>query len=473
MKNYFIIISMLLILIQGCGAVGPDFVPPEVNTPANFRFADKDARAVEDLKWWEMFNDPVLYQLVVSALENNRDLKIALSRIEEARAAFGFTRADQYPGVDIQAGGSIGNFSGARSATTNSTVYISPMLQWELDLWGKFKRSSAAAQAQILASEYGVRAVETRLISDVASAYYLLLDYHQRLEISKETYDSRMKSLDIIQQRFDKGIIPEIDLNQAQIQKEIAQGAIPTYERMIAKTEHVLALLLGQLPSALKTHAPIKDQSIPPYVPSVLPSDLLERRPEIQQSLALLHVQNEEIGVAVAQRFPAISLSAGLGLASSELSNITNQGGIWTGSAGLLGPLFDYNKAKHRVEIEEEQTRQALFTYENTVLKAFAEVEDALVEVNTYGREKAAAGRKVAAAENAADLSFERYDKGVSSYLEVLDSERTLFSVRLEFSQINQLFLGAYVKLYKALGGGWVLPDEARAGEKAGAAPQN
>lgn len=288
----------------------------------------------------------------------------------------------------------------------------------------------------------------------MTSAYYQLLDFHHRLEISKETLASREDSLNIIQQRFDRGIIPEIDLNQAQIQREIAAGAIPRYERFIAKTEHVLNLLLGQLPQEIGPGKNLNEQGAPPFIPTAMPSSLLERRPEIQQSLALLHAQNERVGVAVAQRFPAISLTAGLGLASSELSSITNQGGIWTASAGLLGPLFDYDKSKRRVEIEEERTRQALLSYENMVLTAFAEVEDALIEVDTYRRELETNTRKVAAAQNAADLSFERYDKGVSSYLEVLDSQRTLFEVELEFSETKQLYFNAYVKLYKALGMG-------------------
>lgn len=441
--------------LGGCRAVGPDFTPPVPRTPEVFRFAPADAEIVDHLKWWELFNDPVLYELVRTALDNNRELKIALSRIEEARASYGFTRADQYPAVNLDAGGSAGNYSGSRSSFTNTNVYIAPMLSWELDVWGKFKRATAAARAEILASEFGARTVQVSLIADVASAYYQLRDYRRRLDMSRVTLASRLDSLEIIRQRFEKGIIPEIDLNQAQIQKEIAAGAIPLYERLIAKTEHVLNLLLGQFPRAIGTGESPEHQSPPPFVPSALPSTLVERRPEIQQALALLHAQSENIGVAVAQRFPAISLTGSLGLATSELSDITNKGGIWSAGAGLLGPLFDFNKSKRRVDIAREQARQALLDYENTVLSAFGEVEDALVEVDTYRRESLAARRKVAAADNAAQLSFERYDKGVSSYLEVLDSERTLFSAKLEYSEIQQLFFNAYVKLYKALGGGW------------------
>jgi len=464
MKNRMPVLLCCLVLVlpffQGCITVGPDFAEPQVDRPETYRFEPSETRIVQDLKWWELFDDPVLYDLVTIALDNNRDLKIAASRIREARASLGMAKADQYPGIDIQAGGSMGNYAGSRSRTTNSNVYISPMLNWELDFWGKFKRATAAAQARILASEFGAETIRIRLVADVASAYYQLLDYRRRLEVSRITLESRMDSLGIIQQRFDKGIIPEIDLNQAQIQKEIAAGAIPMYQRMIAKAEQVLNLLLGRLPQSVESGTALAEQSQPPYIPTVLPADLIENRPDLRQSMALLQAQNEEIGVAVAQRFPAFSLTAGVGLASSELSNITNQGGIWTGSAGLLGPLFDYEKSKRRVEVEEEQTRQALLDYEHLVLTAFGEVEDALVEVDTYHREMKAAQRKVAAAENAAHLSFERYDKGVSSYLEVLDSERTLFSVNLELSEIHQLYFSAYIKLYKALGGGWTTKSD-------------
>ena len=457
MPALFIVLILLSVFgLSGCLTLGPDFAPPVVDVPAAYRFAPADSGSDQDLKWWELFKDPVLYELVTTALENNQDLKTALSRIEEARFSYGVTRADQFPAVDLGAGGSVGNYAGTRSTYTNKNYYVAPTLSWELDFWGKFKRSTAAAQAEILASAYGAWAVRTTLISDVVSAYYQLLDYRQRLKMSSETLISRQEGLDIITKRFDKGIIPEIDVNQAQIQLEVAAGAIPSYERLIAKTEHQLKLLMGFLPGAVRTGIELEKQALPPMIPVGMPASLLERRPEIKRALALVHASNEKIGVAVAQRFPAISLTGALGLASSEVSNITTSGGIWNVSGGLLGPLFDFNKSKFRVEVVKEQTRQALFNYQEVVLTAFKEVEDALVEVDTYRRESEASQRKVTAAENAYMLSFERYDKGVSSYLEVLDSQRTLFSAQLEYSQNRQLYFNAYVKLYKALGGGWL-----------------
>jgi len=442
--------------LSGCLTLGPDFESPVVDVPAAYRFAPADSGSDQDLKWWELFKDPVLYELVTTALENNQDLKTALSRIEEARFTYGMTRANQYPAINLGAGGYVGNYSGTRSIFTNNNYYVAPNLSWELDFWGKFKRSTAAAQADILASAYGAWAVRTTLIADVVSAYYQLLDYRQRLEMSRETLASRQAGLDIITKRFDKGIIPKIDVNQAQIQLEVAAGAIPAYERLISKTEHQLKLLMGRLPGGIRTGVSLDKQLLPPMIPVGMPASLLERRPEIKRALALVHAANEKIGVAVAQRFPAISLTGALGLASSEVSNITNSGGIWNVSGGLLGPLFDFNKSKFRVEVAKEQTRQALFNYQEVVLTAFKEVDDALVEVDTYKRESDASQRKVDAAENAYKLSFERYDKGGSSYLEVLDSQRTLFSAQLEYSQNRQLYFNAYVKLYKALGGGWL-----------------
>lgn len=417
-----------------------------------------DQAAVSDLKWWELFEDPLLYSLVKTALENNRDLKIAVSRIEQARATVGFTQADQYPRIDVDAGVVKGNFSGgSRSKDTNSTAYLAAPLNWEIDFWGKFKRSTEAAQAELLASEYGLRTVQLTLVSDVVSNYYQLLDFHRRLNISKNTLWSRTKSLRIIQQRFDKGIISELDVNQSEIQKEIAAAAIPLYERTISKTENSLSILLGRLPRAIKTRKYLSGKVQPPEIPVGLPSDILERRPDVVRAKYILKAQTENIGVAEALRFPAISLTASLGVASTELGSMNIDGGVWSVGGRLLGPLFDFNKNKRRVEIQEQKTQQSLYQYENTVLTAFREVEDALVEITTYRKELAAVSRQQKAAKNANRLSKERYDKGVSSYLEVLDTERTLFSSELQQSELQQRYVNAYVNLYKSLGGGWVM----------------
>lgn len=441
--------------------MGPDFKPPEVETPEQFRYGAATEDTQIDLKWWELFDDPVLYTLVNMALENNKDVKIAISRMEEARATLGVTRADQFPQLDIKANGTYGNFTGTSySETTNYSVYIAPVLSWEIDFWGKYRRATESAQAQLLASEYGLRAFQLSLIAQTISTYYLMLDFHQRLDIARETLQSRLKSLDIIQQRFDKGILPEIDLNQAQIQKEIAAQAIPLYQRTISKTEHALSILIGRLPGQIARGKSLKDQIEPPEIPTGVPARVLERRPDIAQSLYQLNAQNARIGVATAMRLPAISLTGLFGYASSEIANISTDGGVWSLGGSILGPIFDFGKSKQRVVVEEARTNQALFAYEKAVLQAFREIEDALVEISTYRDEIASAANRLAAARNANELSIERYDKGVTSYLEVLEADRTLFSVQLELSQLKKEYLSAYVNLYKALGGGWLSKEE-------------
>jgi multidrug efflux system outer membrane protein len=333
-------------------------------------------------------------------------------------------------------------------------------LSWEIDFWGKFRRSTESAQADLLASEYSLRTIQLSLISEVASTYYRLQDFRRRLQISIKTLESRLQSLDIIQQRFDKGIIPELDLNQSQIQKEIAAASIPLFERQIAQTENALNILLGRLPGTIQSGVGLDRQVTPPEIPAGLPSSLLERRPDVAETFYLLQAQTAQIGVAEALRLPAISLTGLLGVASSELSNRTSEGVVWSAGASLAGPLFNFGKNKRRVEIEEARTRQALFFYENTVLTAFREVEDTLVAVETYKRQMEAVDRQVTAARNANELSKDRYDQGVTSYLEVLETERQLFSASLDLSELEQLKLNAYVGLYKALGGGWVTKEE-------------
>ena len=452
-------VIMVLLFLSGC-TLGPNFKEPAANAPGSYRTQVMSSEEAVDLKWWELFDGPLLFSLVTTALENNRDLQIAVSRIEQARATVGFTRADQFPRLDIEAGALTGNnSSGFRSEDTNSTVYLAAPLSWEVDFWGRYRRSTEAARAELMASEYGLKTVQLTLIADVVSGYYQLLDFHRRLAIAEQTLTSRIKSLDIIQQRFDKGIIAELDVNQAQVQKEIAAGAIPLYKRSIAKTENRLSILLGHLPAAVKTRQSMADV-LPPDIPVGMPADLLEHRPDIIQAKYLLKAQTEKVGVAEALRWPAISLTGALGGASTELGSLAIDGGIWSAGGRLLGPVIDFGKNIRRVEIEEQKMQQSLYLFENTVLNAFREVEDALIEIVTYREELAAIDRQQKASKNANKLSKERYDKGVSSYLEVLDTERTLFSADLQLSQLQQEYINAYVGLYKALGGGWVDQEE-------------
>ena len=462
---------VVLMGLTGC-TLGPDFVKPDMTPPEAYRTDIMPATSADDLKWWELFDDPMLYDLVTTALANNKDIGIAVSRMEEARASLGFTRADQFPQLDLQGGANRGTFSGGvRSEDTNYYAYIAPVLSWEIDFWGKYRRATESARATLLASEYAVKTVQLALVSEVASAYYILLDFHQRLAISRATLESRKESLRIIRLRFEKGTVPEIDLNQAQIQLEVAVEAIPLYERQIANTENALSILLGRMPAAVPTGAKLQDQALPPDIPAGIPAAVLTRRPDIAQAMYALQAQNARIGVAQALRLPAVSLTGLLGLATSEVSGIQSDGGVWAVGGSLLGPIYDFGKSRSRVDIEKALTQQSRYTYEKAVLTAFREVDDALTDIDSLKRQTASIERRLKAAANANFLSKARYDRGVTSYLEVLDSERALFEVELGNSERRRQLFNAYVQLYKALGGGWLTKEAMTEAEAVPAGP--
>ncbi len=454
------IIVLALAGLSGC-MLGPSFEKPRVGTPEVYRSDPAPSDSIVNLQWWTLFQDPMLDTLVHTALENNKSILIAASRVEEARAALGFTKADQYPRLDLQGNATRGDLvNGVSLGSTQNNFYIAPVLSWELDFWGKYRSATEAARSEMIASEYNLRTLQIGLISDVVSTYFLLIDYRHRLEIARQTLALREESLDIIQKRFDQGIIPEIDLFQARIQREIAAAAIPAFERRVVAIQNGLSILLGQLPVEFSPGEGPDLISDPPEIPAGLPAQLLERRPDVAEAEYRFRAQNARIGVAVALRLPDISLTGLFGLASNDLSSITSDDLGWSVSGGLFGPIFNFGKNLRRVDIEEERTRQALLQYENVVLQAFRDVEDALTGVRTYREQLDAKQRERYSAQRAAALSRSRYDKGVTSYLEVLEAERSLFSVELEYSDIRQQYNNAYVVLYKALGGGWLLPEE-------------
>jgi multidrug efflux system outer membrane protein len=477
MKNQilFIAIAFLSVFLLEACKVGPKFKTPEsgIDSTAVYRYDSLQLAmtdSVLNIKWWELFKDPVLDTLITIGLNENKDILIASARIEESRAAVGKAKADIWPSIGYQGGATRGNiFQGIPTEGGGATNVFTGFgtLTWELDFWGKFRRATESARASLVASEFGRRTVQIGLISQIVGTYYTLLDYRWRLEISKYTLQLRQESLDIILERFDKGIIPEIDVNQAQIQRSIADAAVPIYERRIAQTENALSILLGRNPGPIMIGVELDEQDFPPDIPVGLPSMLVSRRPDILQAEALLKAQNAQIGVAVAQRFPAISLTGLLGVASTDISNLTANGAAFSMGASLLGPLFEFGKNKRRVEIERYKTEQALYQYELSVITAFREVEDALVEISTLKDELRYRQDYVNAALNARNLSKERYDKGVTSYLELLESERQAFEAELNLAQTTQQLFTGYTKLYKALGGGWLSEEEMQASQSA------
>lgn len=454
---------LIMLAVASC-KVGPDYQQPVFQLPDTYRFGQTQPDSVLNLAWWELFQDKMLDSLVRIALNENKSIQTAVARIDESRALVGFNKSYMGPAIGYDGSFTNTNFSYNPDASNNgyNQVYAAaPMLSWELDFWGKYRRATEAAKADLLASEYSLRTVQIGLIAEVASTYFLLLDYDQRLQTARQTLQSREEYLDIIQQRFDKGIIPELELNQAQIQKAIAASAVPLYERMVIITENALSVLLGRYPGPVERPAGLNDQPIPPDIPSGIPSLILERRPDVLYAEQQLAAQTARIGVAQAARFPTISLTGMLGIASNELAGMTlGNAGFWSAGAGLMGPIFFWGQNKRRVEVERARAEQVLRSYEQTVLQSLRDVEDALVEISSIKQQLDAIDYQLAAARNANTLSKERYDGGVTSYLEVLDSERTLFDTELNRSETYQSLLNAYVGLYKALGGGWLTPEE-------------
>ncbi len=463
------LVLTMMAFIVAC-AVGPKYERPEITSPDRYRTDTlAEADSILNLKWWEMFNDPILDSLIKEALENNKDLLTAASRVEQSRAYLGINRADFFPQFQVGAGVASGNFGGGLFVFDDpiEAFNATGQLSWELDFWGRVRRSTEAAKAEILASEFGMRTIQINLVTEVARTYFQLLDFHMRYEISKRTYASRDSGHKIIVARFEGGLVPEIDVNQSEIQLAISAAAIPSYERRIVLAENNLNVLLGKNPDTLSYGSPLYEQSVNPEIPPGIPSSILNRRPDLLEAEAKLHAQTARIGIAQANRLPKISLTGLLGVVSRDLSDLASGKVGWNVSAGLFGPLFEWGKNKRMVEVEREKTEQVLLQYEQSVLIAFSEVEVALKNIETLRDELDARERQYLAAANAENLAFERYNGGVTSYLEVLENQRSSFEAELLYSQTYQEYLNAHVGLYKALGGGWISEEEMNAAEQA------
>ena len=453
----------LAAMLSAC-AMGPDYERPEVPVPDSWESSDTPGLSIATLDWWEVFHDERMVELIETALRNNRDLAIAMAQIEEARASLGFVRADQFPNLDGAAGAARGA-TVAGPDSINESFVLAASLSFEIDLWGRLRRSTEAARATLLATVEARNVVAITLIADVASYYLLLLDLDRRVAIAARTVETRQDSLGIIQARFDKGTVPLLDVNQAQIELADAVAEVASLERERDQAENALSILLGRNPGPLERSSyQLQDTVQIPEIPAGLPSELLERRPDIRAASQALAAQTARIGVAEALRFPSLSLTGTLGLASGELDDfISSDNKSWGLSADLLGPIIDAGRGKARVEAEIARTEQLQAAYELAVMRGFQEVEDALVSIDTYGREANAREMQVRAARSAATLSRARYDGGVTSYLEVLESERSLFRAELQALATRRAQVVSMVTLYKALGGGWPTAEEVEA----------
>ena len=453
-------LAMLPVLVA-C-TLTPDYERPELALPEAYVVSADAGESIANVQWWELFQDQQLQLLIRTALEENKDLGIALSRVEEARLTVTAVRADQFPFLNL--GGFFGREKQSRElfpgADAHDRFRVGAELTYQVDLWGQYSRATEAARAELLATESAYRTVTISLVSEVANVYLLLRDLDQRLQISVRTLETRQDSLKIIQARFDKGTVPELDVYQAQIEVAVAETAIASFQRQIVQTENALRILLGRNPGPVKRGDELVGQRFPRAVPAGLPSELLQRRPDVVQAEANLMAATATVGVAEALRYPSISLTGAFGAESTDLSDLNSgDAETWGFGANILAPIFNSGQLKAQAEAARERAKQALLAYEGTLQQSFREVEDALVAVRTYNVENDAQTRSGNAARNAARLSRARYDGGVVDYLEVLDTERTLFDAELAQSETLQLYYNAIVRLYGALGGGWSVDE--------------
>jgi len=456
--------AILFAAVSSSCTVGPNYNKPLVVEPTAYRgaaaelSAKPDVASFGDQKWWDVFEDEALQTLIRAALEQNYDVRIAATRILEARALLGIAQADQLPEVTASASvfSQRSPAAAGRPAVDTSPVQLGLSASWELDFWGRFRRATESARANLLSDEWAQRQVISSLVSDVASAYFQLREQDLELEISRQTLASRRDSLRLTQVLADGGATSLLDVRQAEQLVFGASASIPDLESRIEQQENFISILVGRNPEGVVRGRPLIDQQQPPEVPAGLPSSLLERRPDILQAEQQLVAANAQIGVAKADFFPRISLTAIGGYQSSALSRLfTGPAGLWTFGASALQPVFEGGRIRNNVAFAEARTQEATLVYQRTVQQAFRDVSDALVSYRKSREVRIEQQKLTTAAEDATRLSNMRYRGGAASYLEVLDSETRFFDAQLNLAQAQLRELQSLVQIYRSLGGGW------------------
>lgn len=456
-------LSLTIALLTGC-TVGPNYRRPKIETPPTFRgltpeeAARADATSLADQKWWEVFHDEQLQALIKTALQQNYDVRIAATRILEAQARLGITRADQLP--TVTAGASSTNSRSAQQtflpAIETNTHHVDLGLDWDLDFWGRFRRATEAARANLVASEWARREVITELIANVAGAYFQLRALDLQLEISRQTLSSRQDSLRLTQVLANGGATSLLDVRQAEQLVFTAASEVPSLEQQIEQQENFISILLGNNPGPIPRGRALTEQDHPPSVPAGLPSSLLERRADVRQVEAELVAANAQIGVARAAYFPDITLTGTAGYQSSALTSLfTGPAGLWSFGAGLAQPIFTGGRLRSNVRLSEAQEQEAVLFYRQTIQGAFRDVSDALIAYRKTQEFRVQQQSLVESAKDATRLSQMRYKGGATSYLEVLTNDTNYFSAQLNLVQAQLDELLAFVQLYRSLGGGW------------------
>jgi multidrug efflux system outer membrane protein len=469
MKFQLAVASLLVVLLAGC-TVGPDYQRPLLKTPENFRAPDPlpapQATSLADLKWWEVFKDEKLQDLIRAALVANYDLRDAVVRVEEARANLGVTRSNQFPQIGATGAGDITRLSRDGATPLPATFLPSQNRNWgeaslnllsfEVDIWGRLRRSTEAARANMLSAEENRKAVVVTLVSDVATAYLHLRELDYELEISRATLATRQDSLGLTINRQTGGVATLLDLRQAEQLVDVAEQTIPGLQQQIEQTENQITLLLGQSPAGVVRGQDFMQQELPPEVPAGLPSALLERRPDILAAEQNLVAANANIGVAKAAYFPQISLSGFLGGQSAQLSTLFNgPHSAWSFVPQVSQPIFTAGRLKSTVKLAEAQREDALIQYEKTIQTAFTDVSDALIAHQRVRESRLKQEALVATLQDRTRLAYVRYRGGVDTQLNALDADRDLFQAQLSLAEIRLNELLSVVQLYKALGGGW------------------
>ena len=441
------------VFLAGC-TVGPNYHRPTVDVPAAFRNAlpDQSAASLGNEKWWTVYQDEALQALIRRAIAQNYDVQLAANRILQAQSQLGITRADQFPTVNASAG-----YVSEKIPSFGFNVFqVQGLFSWNVDFWGQYRRATEAARANLLASEWNRRTVISTVVENVAIAYFELRELDLELEISRRTLDSRKQSLQLTQTLETGGAAALLDVRQAQQLVETAAGIIPDLERQISQQEDLISILTGDNPHDIPRGKPLVEQPLPVTIPAGLPSDLLTRRPDVQQAEQTLVAANAQIGVARAQLFPSLPLTGLAGFESGPLSRLFTPGaGEWNFSAPLTAPIFNSGKLRTNVKLKEQQEQQALLTYRQTIQGAFRQVSDALIAFQKYRESREHQEALTAAAEDAAKLSDTRYQGGVASYLEVLTNQTNSFAAELNLARARLNERLSVVQVYNALGGGW------------------
>jgi multidrug efflux system outer membrane protein len=448
--------------------MGPNYRRPVVSVPDAFRTPDVQPApaagtiSLGDLRWSEVFADTELQQLLRTALENNYDLRIATTRIEQAAANVGIVRADQLPEVGANVGLSRTKSAGAAvpflpgfTGVTNTIVSLTPSVSWALDFWGQYRRATEAARANILASEAGREAVRVSIIAAVASAYFQLRELDLELEITERTLATRRDSLRLTQIREQGGVASLVEVRQAESLVTTATATIPQIQQQIEQTENLISTLLGENPGPVRRGLPLDSQTIP-STPIGIPSVLLTRRPDIRVAEQSLVAANAQIGVARAAYFPNVVLTAYSGLQTRGLDDVfAKRSWVWGLTPSLNLPVFTAGRIRSAVALSEAQREEAVLVYRQTILQAFRDVSDALIALSRTREFRLQQEALTATYRDAARLSDVRYRGGVTTYLEVLDSERNVYAAELNLARAQLNELTAAVQLYSALGGGW------------------